>query len=148
MHYAADPEAEASWIAEQVRELLSVEDEDSVAYRRIGILTGTNQRAVGISAALQQAGVAHITVEELQFFRRQEVKDALAYLRLMINPDDTGAIFRTLERPDRKIGRDKLARLRRQGEPLGLHLVDFIRPATFTHGDPFGGCSRPTVRAA
>jgi DNA helicase-2/ATP-dependent DNA helicase PcrA len=136
VHYAPDPEAEASWIAERVGELLS--GQDGPAYRRIGILTGTNQRGLVISAVLQRAGVGHVTVEQLEFFRRQEVKDALAYLRLMINPDDTGAILRTLERPDRKIGRDMLARLRRQGEPLGLHLVDFIRPATFTHGDPFG----------
>ena len=136
LHHAADPDAEARWIAARIRELAA--GGDSLAYRRIGVLTGTNQRGIVISEALRAAGVPHVTVEELEFFRRQEIKDALAYLRLLINPADTGAILRVLERPARGIGRGTLARLRREGERLGLRLVDFIRPAAFTHGDPFG----------
>jgi DNA helicase-2/ATP-dependent DNA helicase PcrA len=133
LHHAPDVAAEARWIAQRVRELV-VDN----AYRRIGVLTGTNQRSIVISKALQESGVPHVTVEELEFFRRQEIKDALAYLRLLINPHDTGAISRVLDRPVREISRAALARLRREAEPLGLLLNDFIRPITFTTGDPFG----------
>lgn len=136
LHRAADPLAEARWIAQRIRALAA--GQDGFPYRRVGVLTGTNQRGIVISEALREANVPHVTVEEFEFFRRQEIKDALAYLRLLINPADTGAILRVLERPGRGIGRGSLARLRTEGAPLGMRLVDFIRPFTYTTGDPFG----------
>jgi DNA helicase-2/ATP-dependent DNA helicase PcrA len=136
LHRAPDRQAEARWIAERIQELAASEPE--FAYSQVGILTGTNQRAAAIAATLGAAGLPHVTVEAFDFFRRQEVKDALAYLRLLLNPDEAGALQRVLERPSRGIGPGTLGRLRREAEPLGLRLVDFIRSSTFTHGDPFG----------
>lgn len=83
-------------------------------------------------------GVPHLTVEQFEFFRRQEVKDALAYLRLLLNPYDANAIQRVLQRPGRGIGETTIAAIIRDGETCGLQLTDMIEEAIFKSGDPYG----------
>ena len=136
LHRAADAEAEGRWIGQRIREL-KCQDAD-FAYRKAGVLTGTNRYGEIISRMLEQLDVPHSTVESFEFFRRQEVKDALAYPKLVVNPASTSAMIRVVERSVAGVGSGVMNRIRKAGEPLGLRLVDLLRPETFATGDPFG----------
>ena len=75
-------------------------------------------------------------MEEFDFFRRQEVKDAIAYLRFICNPFDGRSLQRMLIRPPRKIGDRTIGRII-AAEATGLRLVDMVNPSTIELGDPF-----------
>ncbi|MCX6865266.1 MAG: exonuclease domain-containing protein, partial [Verrucomicrobia bacterium] len=98
-HHAADSSAEADWIAARLESILADGD-----CGRVGILTRTHKRAETISRALAAYDIPHLTVEEFEFFRRQEIKDLLARLRLLLNPSDNGALQRVTLRPASGIG--------------------------------------------
>ena len=134
---ADDETAEADDIARRVREMAARGGAD-FAYRRVAVLTRTNAHCAELARAFERAGVPHATAELAQLFRRPEVKDALAHLRLIANPDHTGSALRVWERGTRDLEGAALGRLRAQGAPLGLRLVDLFQPDTFALGDPLG----------
>ena len=136
VHQAQTCQEEGRWIGQQIKTLATTHP--NFAYNRVAVLTRANKRSTAVSQALQQMGIPHLTVEEYEFFRRQEVKDALAYLRLLLNPFDSSAMQRVLLRPSRHIGETTLTTLATSGEECGLSLTDLIDPRTFATGDPFG----------
>ncbi|MCP3981131.1 MAG: UvrD-helicase domain-containing protein [bacterium] len=135
LHHAETPEEEAQWIADRI-----VADRADLG--RIGILARTRRRTAAVSKALSARGVEHVTVEEFEFFRRQEIKDALARVKLLLNPHDGGAMHRVLLRPASGVGEATLRRLRDEAETSGLRLVDLARQATHEAGEPFGALAR------
>jgi len=140
VHFARDGEAEARWIARKVREIARGVVGGAggcVPYGRIGVLTRTNARGVTISEVFKEEGIPHLTVETYEFFRRQEVKDAIAYLRFLCSPADGRSFRRILQRPPRGIGDRTIARIL-EAEAAGLRLVDMVAPSTLRTGDPFG----------
>ena len=136
VHQAADEKAEGRWIGEQIQKLAG--GNPNFAFNRVAVLARTNQRNMVVSGVLREMGIPHLTVEQFEFFRRQEVKDALAYLRLLLNPYDANAIQRVLQRPGRGIGETTIAAIISAGESCGLQLTDMIDESIFTSGDPFG----------
>lgn len=119
IHLARDEITEAKWIARQIQTLGR---QGRIPLQRIGVLTRTNGRATTLSGAFVKLGIPHITVETFEFFRRQEVKDALAYLRFLLNRYDEQAFRRLLMRPARNIGRGTIAVIdgaRRTGLRIG-----------------------------
>lgn len=123
---------EAEWIAKEAAKLVTRDPRP-----RVGILARTHGRLARIGEALIEHGVPHVTVEEFEFFRRQEIKDALARLRLVLHGDDSGALRRMLLRPRSGIGPATLQKLEREGPGAGLRLTDFARERTHDDGEPF-----------
>lgn len=140
VHFADDSEAEARWIAKETLKLKesgeSMDGDEPIRLGRVGVLTRTNRRGEMISQAFADAQIPHLTVEEFDFFRRQEVKDAIAYLRFICNPFDGRSLQRMLIRPPRKIGDRTIGRII-AAEATGLRLVDMVNPSTIELGDPF-----------
>lgn len=132
IHGAHDERGEASWIAQTIQSLHG----EGVPYDRMGVLCRSNGRASVISQGLQAQGVPHLTVETYEFFRRQEVKDVMAYLRFLLNPEDSVSLRRILRRPGRGIGEATLEAVERM-RPTGLRLADLASMDTFAVGDPF-----------
>lgn len=130
-HIAVDADEEAAWIAQKILDFGL-----GVNLSRIGVLTRTNSRAAAISSVFGRFGIAHITVEQFEFFKRQEVKDAIAYLKLLFNPFDGQSLQRVLRRPSRKISRRALEEIRNAFH-LGLRLTDLVQTRTLELGDPF-----------
>jgi len=83
-HHAENSAAEADWIATRIESIPGTNH-----FGRIGILTRIHKRSEPVSRALTQQGIAHLTVEQFDFFRRQEIKNLLARLRLLLNPSDS-----------------------------------------------------------
>jgi len=109
---------EAQWIVDEVRALVN----DGLRRSEIAILYRSNAQSRVIEHALFNAGIPYRVYGGLRFFERQEVKNALAYLRLMANGDDDTAFLRVVNFPTRGIGARSLEQLqdaaRARGEPL------------------------------
>jgi DNA helicase-2/ATP-dependent DNA helicase PcrA len=136
VHRSLSPETESRWIAGRIRELRAVDRRPNS--RQLAVLTRTNQYGELVARGLEASGVPCVTVEEFDFFRRQEIKDALAPIRLLFNQNDTAAAVRMVELLAPGVGKATTSRVRRAGEGLGLRLTDLLDQHTLQAGDPFG----------
>ena len=134
LHQATDESSEDTFVANTIQDL--VDNQGIYGYSSCAILSRTNRQASRVAQHLANARIPHLTVEEYEFFRRAEIKDAIAYLRLIAHPEDTFALKRVLLRPPRGIGAATISRLEEQGPTCGLALSDFTDKATFDAGDP------------
>ncbi|MGA7950289.1 MAG: UvrD-helicase domain-containing protein [Thiobacillaceae bacterium] len=91
---------EAAFVVDEVKQL----NREGAALSEMAVLYRSNAQSRVIEHALFTAGVAYRVYGGLRFFERQEVKHALAYLRLMANPDDDGSFLRVVNFPARGIG--------------------------------------------
>ena len=91
---------EAQFIIEEVKAL----NRSGTALVDMALLYRSNAQSRVLEHALFRAGVAYRVYGGLRFFERQEIKHALAYLRLAANPDDDGAFSRVVNFPPRGIG--------------------------------------------
>jgi DNA helicase-2/ATP-dependent DNA helicase PcrA len=106
---------EAGFIVDEVRALRA----DGVALDEIAVLYRSNAQSRVIEHALFKAGMPYRVYGGLRFFERQEVKHALAYLRLVANPDDDGALVRIINFPARGIGARSLEQLQDAAKERG-----------------------------
>jgi superfamily I DNA/RNA helicase len=105
---APTPEVEASWVGREVRRLIR---EEGKRPRDIAVLYRSNGQSRLLEENLREQGVAHRVVGGAQFFERKEVKDALAYMKLALNPADEISLRRIVNYPPRGIGETALDRL-------------------------------------
>jgi len=91
---------EAQWVIEEIRSLVG----EGRLRREIAILYRSNAQSRVLEHALFSSGIPYKVYGGLRFFERQEVKHALAYLRLMENPHDDTAWMRVVNFPARGIG--------------------------------------------
>ena len=104
---ARDEAEEALWVARTVAELRA----EGRPLDGVAVLYRTNAQSRVLEDAFRVAGLPYHIVGSVRFYERKEVKDALAYLRLVTNPADDLAFRRALSVPPRGIGRATLARL-------------------------------------
>jgi DNA helicase-2/ATP-dependent DNA helicase PcrA len=98
---AADEQAEAEYVAGEICRLL----EESLEPDDIAVLYRTNAQADPFGLALRMAGIAYRVRGRGDLLSRKEVLDAIAYLRLAVNPDDALALCRIVDRPPRQLAR-------------------------------------------
>jgi DNA helicase-2/ATP-dependent DNA helicase PcrA len=102
IYYPDNESKESDFIAEMIRFL---KKEDSLNYHDFGILVRTNSLTASIEEALLGASIPYKVSGGTSFFQRQEVKDLIAYLRIMTNPDDDINLLRILNTPRRGLGK-------------------------------------------
>ncbi len=98
---------EASFVVDEVRAL----NREGVNLTDMALLYRSNAQSRVLEHALFSASVPYRVYGGLRFFERQEIKHALAYLRLLTNPDDDGAFLRVVNFPARGIGARTLEQL-------------------------------------
>ncbi|MDQ1315466.1 MAG: ATP-dependent helicase UvrD/PcrA, partial [Pseudomonadota bacterium] len=91
---------EASFVVDEVKTL----NREGVNLSDMALLYRSNAQSRVLEHALFSAGVPYRVYGGLRFFERQEIKHALAYLRLLTNPEDDGAFLRVVNFPTRGIG--------------------------------------------
>jgi DNA helicase-2/ATP-dependent DNA helicase PcrA len=100
---------------------------DGYAYQDMAILVRTNRQTRLLEEAALKAGIPYQLVGGLKFYSRKEVKDVLAYLRFIVNPDDEVSLLRIINLPPRKIGQTTINKLlnhaRLHSIPLGKVLT-------------------------
>jgi len=90
--------------ARRIRNWLEEQRRRGRPLRRCAVLYRTNSQSRALETELRQNGMPYEIVGGLSFFQRREVKDVLAYLRLVVNPADTAAFFRIWNTPRRGLG--------------------------------------------
>ena len=115
---AATDLEEAASIVDEVRSLRA----EGVVLLHIAVLYRSNAQSRVLEHALFTAGMPYRVYGGLRFFERQEVKHALAYLRLVANPDDDGAAARVINFPARGIGNRSVEQLQDAAKAGGTSL--------------------------
>lgn len=115
---------EAYFVARTIKALGSQSLEPQ--WGRFAILYRTNAQSRPFEEALVRANIPYTVVGGLKFYERKEVKDILAYLRLLQNPQDTVSLRRIINVPRRGIGKTSLDRLSDAAQTLGISLWDLI----------------------
>lgn len=133
---AADTEHdEARLIISELREL----DMKGVDWGQIAIFYRTNAQSRVIEELLLRSGIPYRIVGGTRFYERAEVKDALAYLQAVVNPDDTVALRRILNTPRRGIGDRAQAAVAAHADRYGLSFGQALADALEDSARPVEG---------
>ena len=92
----------------------------------MAILYRTNAQSRAIEDSLVRWSIPYIVVGGLRFYDRREIKDLLAYLRLLINPSDSVSLLRVLNVPKRGIGKTTVQRLSDAASQLKIPLWEVV----------------------
>jgi ATP-dependent DNA helicase UvrD/PcrA len=119
IYRAWDEHEEANFVAQTIRRLRDGGRECG----QVAVFYRTNAQSRVLEDALRRGGVPYVIVGSVRFYERKEIKDALAYLRLAVNPADDLAFRRAVGAPARGIGRTSLIRLEQVAAREGRSLL-------------------------
>jgi DNA helicase-2/ATP-dependent DNA helicase PcrA len=119
--------AEAQWLIEELRQLVK---QDGFERKEVALLYRSNAQSRVLETALFNAGFPYRVYGGLRFFERAEIKHALAYLRLMENPNDDTSFLRVVNFPPRGIGARSLEQLQDAARAAGCSLHDAVSATT------------------
>jgi DNA helicase-2/ATP-dependent DNA helicase PcrA len=119
LHVATNERDEAKWIANKIRKLRDIH-----SLAEIAIFYRTNSLSRVVEDALRSAGLAYTVYGGLKFYERAEIKDLLAYMKLLVNPRDEVALSRAINRPTRGIGPGTLEKVLARAQETGGSPLD------------------------
>ncbi len=105
---AMDERDEAAWVAAEV---IRLSREQSLAFDELAVFYRTNAQSRVLEEEFNRAGIPHRLVGATRFYDRREIRDLLAYVRLLVNPDDEMSARRIVNVPKRGIGATSVTRL-------------------------------------
>ncbi len=112
--------AEAHWLVDEAQQVMQT----GVRRSEIALLYRSNAQSRTLETALFNAGIPYRVYGGLRFFERAEIKHALAYLRLLENPNDDTSFIRVLNFPPRGIGARSVEQLQDAARSAGCSLAD------------------------
>ncbi|MDD5131847.1 MAG: UvrD-helicase domain-containing protein [bacterium] len=121
---------EASFIAGSIGKLVR----ENVLSREIAIFYRTNAQSRVFEDALRREKLHYVIVGGMRFYERKEVKDILAYLRVMVNPQDSVNLKRIINVPNRGIGKTSLDVIEKFAEKQGITLADALQRLDLIEG--------------
>ncbi len=127
--YVADAESdEASFVVEEIDSLRG----QGFTYGQVAVFYRTNAQSRALEEMFVRSGIPYKVVGGTKFYERKEIKDAIAYLHAIANPDDTVSIRRILNEPRRGLGAKAedavAAHAARFGISFGAALADVAHP--------------------
>jgi DNA helicase II / ATP-dependent DNA helicase PcrA len=133
VHEAYNEQDEALYI---VREIERMHRSQKQPLNSFGVLYRTNAQSRAIEDAFVRAGLPYRLVGGVRFYERREVKDVLAYLRVIHNPADAVSLLRVINTPPRGIGQKTIQELQRWSAAVGLQPYEaMLRVANLRHDD-------------
>ncbi len=123
-YHAEDEGDEAMWVAGTTQQL---HRDEAMNWREVAVLYRTNAQGRVIEEAFMRLGVPYKVVGGTRFYDRREIKDAMAYLRAVVNPLDEVSIKRVINVPKRGIGDTSVARLDEYAAAEGVPFVEALR---------------------
>ncbi|MFB2833854.1 DNA helicase PcrA [Floridanema evergladense] len=124
LHRADNELDEADFVLQQIRQLSRQDNGFNLG--DFAILYRTNAQSRPFEDALLRSGIPYTMVGGLKFYDRKEIKDALAYLRLIVNPNDTVSLLRIINTPRRGIGKTTIDNLVTAARELTIPLWEII----------------------
>ncbi|MBM7367443.1 UvrD-helicase domain-containing protein [Gordonia hydrophobica] len=131
--YVADSDRdEAAFIAKQIEELVdySIGGSSSHTYADVAVFYRTNTGSRSLEEVFVRHGIPYKVVGGTKFYERKEVRDIVAYLRVVANPDDSVSLRRILNTPRRGIGDRAEACVAVHSENLGISFYQALVDAT------------------
>ncbi|MDX6302971.1 MAG: ATP-dependent helicase UvrD/PcrA, partial [Nocardioidaceae bacterium] len=122
---------EAQFVAEEIDRLT---DEDLARPGEVAVFYRTNAQSRVFEEVFIRAGVPYRVVGGVRFYERREVKDALAYLRILVNPDDEISLRRILNVPKRGIGERAESGVEGLAQREGISFFEALRRASEAPG--------------
>ena len=107
VYQASDERDEGAWIGSEIEKL---HDKDT-SYDNIAVFYRTNAQSRILEDMLLRAGVPYKIVGGTRFFDRAEIRDVMAYLKVVVNPDDDMAALRVINTPRRGIGATSIQKI-------------------------------------
>jgi len=114
---------EAMRVVSAIRELCSSK---GLPYRSVAVFFRTNSQSRPFEEQFARQRIPHVVVGGTRFYARAEVKDALSYLRTVLNPRDEVAFLRIVNTPPRSIGPTSIDRLRALARQEGIPVWDLL----------------------
>ncbi|MFT9848853.1 DNA helicase PcrA [Aneurinibacillus sp. REN35] len=125
-YYTADSEhSEAYYVVDQIQKAIQA----GRSYREIAILYRTNAQSRVIEEVFVKSGIPYNIVGGTKFYDRKEIKDMLAYLRLISNPDDDLSLTRIINVPKRGIGAGTVEKIATYAAQQGISMYRAIQEA-------------------
>jgi DNA helicase II / ATP-dependent DNA helicase PcrA len=138
VRYHADDEGdEAQWVAHVIAR---GHDRHEHRYGDVAVFYRTNAQSRVLEDAFTRAGIPYRVIGGQRFYDRREIKDALAYLRVLVNPADEVSVKRVINVPKRGIGDTTVARLDVYAASRGITFAETLASA------PDAGVSGPALR--
>ncbi|MGA8014935.1 MAG: UvrD-helicase domain-containing protein [Candidatus Dormiibacterota bacterium] len=134
-----DEQEEALTVTAEIERLIGTE---GLSLSDFAVLYRTNAQSRAFEEAFIRRGIAYRLVGGIRFYERKEVKDVLAYLRLVVNPRDPVAFSRVANVPRRRIGEKSVAELERIARRRGISPFEAVQ-----HLDEEAQLGAPAIQA-
>ena len=115
-----DEHAEARFVTGEIVRLL----DEGVSRAEIAVFYRTNAQSRVLEDTLTRAEIAYQVVGGTKFYDRAEIKDAIAYLNVLVNPQDAGSFTRIVNSPRRGIGTTSVSRVLSSANTMGIPIWD------------------------
>jgi DNA helicase-2/ATP-dependent DNA helicase PcrA len=133
-----DEHAEARYVTGEVQRLL----DEGISRAEVAIFYRTNAQSRVLQDTLVRGDVPYQVIGGTKFYERAEIKDAIAYLTTLVNPQDAGAFTRIVNSPRRGIGSTSMSRLLSYTNTTGISIWDAA-----SEPDQVPGLGAPAVKA-
>ena len=121
---AQDESEESQWVA---REITRMHDAAEYRWGDVAIFYRTNAQSRVLEEQFMRSGIPYKVIGGTRFYDRREVKDAIAYLRAVVNPIDEVSIKRVLNVPKRGVGDSSIAKLDAYARRESISFLDALR---------------------
>jgi DNA helicase-2/ATP-dependent DNA helicase PcrA len=137
-YLAPDENDEASSVVGEIRRNV---DSGDAKFGDYAILFRTGQQARNFEAELRASRVPYVLVGGMSFFDRKEIRDIVAYLKLIVNPDDEVSLLRVVNCPPRGIGKASIDRILQHATDSGVSVSRAFSLAAEVPGVPAAAAS-------
>jgi DNA helicase II / ATP-dependent DNA helicase PcrA len=134
----ADEHAEARFVAAEIERMV----DEGVSRSEIAVFYRTNAQSRVLEDMLVRAQIGYQVIGGTKFYDRAEIKDAIAYLTFLVNPQDAGAFTRIANSPRRGLGQTSLSRVLSYADTMGMPVWEAA-----AHPEEVTALGKPAVKA-
>lgn len=131
LYHAYNEEAEATFVTNEIARLIR---DGEATFGECAVMYRTNAQSRALEEAFIRANIPYTLVGATRFYERREIRDVVAYLRLLQNPNDGMTLRRVINVPPRKIGATTLQALRSWAEQNGQPLIAAVEQVSEIEG--------------
>lgn len=136
-YWANTDENEAEWIVNDIQI-------NQYPFEKVAILFRTNHQSRPFEESLRRRGIPHIVIGGIRFYARKEIKDIIAYLRLITNEEDDDALRRIINIPPRNLGQVSLQQIETYAKQQKKSLFQVLR--YIEHDETFHLRTRKSIK--
>lgn len=124
-------EEEAKYVARSIKDIYL---KGNYEYKDFAILYRINLQARALEDALREEGIPYQVISGISFYQRKEIKDILAYMRLVINQDDDVSLRRIINLPSRGVGVSTLSKIEQEAKKNAISMFSAIKLMISSNG--------------